>query len=368
MKTILSDTTEDLRIESVKPLISPAILIEELPLNQAGVNFITEARTNAEKIIKGKDDRLLVIVGPCCIHDPQAALAYGSLLKEAITQYQEELHIIMRVYFEKPRATLGWKGLINDPLLDNSFKINYGLKLARKLLIDLTQMGISAGTGFLDTIIPQFISDLISWGSIGGHISDSQVHRELASGLSMPIGFKNSEDGNVQIAIDAIRTAQHPHHFLSVTQHGIPAIIHTKGNDFCHVTLRGSHLNTNYDSKSVNAVHQALKVEQLNDRIMIDCSHDNSRHDHTRQSLVVANICEQLEAGTSAICGVMFESNLVAGKQVVEPGKPLIYGKSITDACISWDETHALLEKLAQAVKKRKKQFLFAPDKADIVK
>lgn len=347
-------TTDDLRISSLKPLISPAILMEECPLTQEGIDLISRARLEAEAIIKGKDDRLLVVVGPCSIHDVGAALAYAALLKDSIYQYKKELLIIMRVYFEKPRTTIGWKGLINDPTLDNSFNINHGLKVARQLLLDLTHMGIPAGTEFLDTIIPQFISDLVSWGAIGARTTESQIHRELASGLSMPVGFKNGTDGNIQIAIDAIGSAQHPHHFLSVTKHGIPAIVGTKGNPSCHLILRGSNQATNYDAESVNAAANALKAQNLPSRVMIDCSHGNSRKDHTRQALVVADICEQLAAGSQNICGLMLESNLIAGKQSLTPGKPLTYGQSITDACISWEETQVLLAKLAQAVKARR--------------
>lgn len=349
-------TTDDLRISSLKPLISPAILMEECPLNQEGIDLISQARLDGEAIIKGKDDRLLVIVGPCSIHDIDAALKYGVLLKENIQRYKNDLHIIMRVYFEKPRTTIGWKGLINDPTLDNSFNINHGLKMARQLLLDLVHMGVPAGTEFLDTIIPQFISDLVAWGAIGARTTESQIHRELASGLSMPVGFKNGTDGSIQIAIDAIGSAQHPHHFLSVTKHGIPAIVETRGNNSCHLILRGGNKATNYDAESVNAASAALQAQNLPSRIMIDCSHGNSRKDHTRQALVVTDICTQLAAGSQNICGVMLESNLVAGKQALESGKPLTYGQSITDACISWEDTVPVLDQLAEAVRARRKK------------
>ena len=348
------DTTDDLRISSLKPLISPAILMEEYPLDQKDIALITKARKTAEKIVHGEDDRLLVIVGPCSIHDPEAALAYASLLRQAMLKHKNELHIIMRVYFEKPRTTIGWKGLINDPLLDDSFNINLGLKTARKLLVNLTKMGIPVGTEFLDTIIPQFISDIISWGAIGARTTESQIHRELASGLSMPVGFKNGTDGNVQIAIDAIGSATHPHHFLSVTKHGIPAIVSTTGNNSCHAILRGSKSGTNYDSDSISTVVDKLNHAKVNSRVMIDCSHGNSNKDHTKQAQVAQAICQQINAGSRAINGVMLESNLVAGNQSLKPGSSLIYGKSITDACIAWGETEELLQQLADAIKSQR--------------
>lgn len=347
-------STDDLRIESMRPLISPAILIEELPLTETATQTITTARQTAEAIVTGIDDRLLVVVGPCSIHDPQAALDYGSLLKLAIEKYQKELCIIMRVYFEKPRTTVGWKGLINDPYLDGSFNINKGLHVARKLLLDLNNQEIACGTEFLDTIIPQFISDLIAWGAIGARTTESQIHRELTSGLSMPVGFKNGTDGNMQIACDAINSAKHPHHFLSVTKHGIPAIVSTKGNNSCHIILRGGKDATNYDAASISQAEKMLSATGIKQGIMVDCSHGNSSKDHRRQTIVANTLCEQINAGNKSICGVMLESNLVSGRQDLQKDKSLVYGKSITDACISWDETQSIFDNLAAAVLSRR--------------
>lgn len=349
-------TTDDLRINSLRPLISPAILIEELPLTNTAAHTITQARRSAEAIVQGKDERLLVIVGPCSIHDPQAALDYGSLLKQAAEKHKDDLCIIMRVYFEKPRTTVGWKGLINDPSLNGDFNINQGLRVARDLLIELSDQGVPCGTEFLDTIIPQFISDVVAWGAIGARTTESQIHRELTSGLSMPVGFKNGTDGNMQIACDAIKSAQHPHHFLSVTKHGIPAIVSTSGNDACHMILRGGKNETNYDSASILRAVNMLNNGGIKQGVMIDCSHGNSKKDHRRQAEVTQSVCEQVSAGNESICGVMLESNLVSGKQDLTSDEPLVYGKSITDACISWDETQGLLEQLAQATQQRRQQ------------
>jgi 3-deoxy-7-phosphoheptulonate synthase len=348
------NSTDDLRISSLRPLVSPAILMEEFPVNDQTTRVVTQARQQASDIIQRKDDRLLVIAGPCSIHDPDAALAYGSLLRQAKEQFADDLLLIMRVYFEKPRTTVGWKGLINDPQLDNTFNINHGLKSARKLLLELNQQGVPAATEFLDTIIPQFISDLIAWGAIGARTTESQIHRELASGLSMPVGFKNGTDGNIQIAIDAIGSSRHPHHFLSVTKHGIPAIVNTTGNQDCHVILRGAKQNTNYQAPCIEQVSEQLRQAQLNSGIMIDCSHGNSQKDHTRQAIVAQEVGQQVAQGNDALCGVMLESNLVAGKQELTPGQPLTYGKSITDACICWDETLTVLQQLADAVRQRR--------------
>lgn len=347
-------TTADLRIKTIKPLISPAILTEQLPLSDKTAKLIGQARHAATQIIHGKDDRLLVVVGPCSIHDPKAAIEYAEKLQAVAKQLQDELCIIMRVYFEKPRTTVGWKGLINDPHLDGSFAINQGLHIARQLLLDINDMGLAAGTEFLDAIIPQFISDLISWGAIGARTTESQVHRELASGLSMPIGFKNGTTGDVQIAIDAIRAAQHHHHFIGVTKDGLAAIVSTAGNDACHVILRGSNTGPNYDSHHINQVANLLKNAHLPAYAMVDCSHGNSNKDYLRQANVVADLCEQLAAGNSALCGIMLESNLIAGKQALSDGKNLVYGQSVTDGCIDWTETSRLLHQLAQAVKARR--------------
>jgi len=347
--------TDDLRIRELKPLIAPAILIEELPVTEAVTATVTSARESATRIIKGQDDRLLVVVGPCSIHDTEAALDYAGRLKPYIESTADQLSVIMRVYFEKPRTTVGWKGLINDPDLDGSFNINRGLHKARKLLIDLGEMGVPSGSEFLDTISPQFIADLVSWGAIGARTTESQVHRELASGLSVPVGFKNGTDGNIQIAIDAIRAARHPHHFLSVTKQGLSAIVSTAGNDACHVILRGSNAGPNYSPEATATVAAALRAAGLPEYIMIDCSHGNSRKDYRRQPQVAREIAEQVAAGSETICGVMLESHLVEGRQNYEPGKPLVYGQSITDACISWESTVPLLELLADAVARRRR-------------
>ena len=319
-------------------------------------NLVSNTRQSAEKIIYGRDDRLIVVVGPCSIHDPKAALEYATRLKPLINHFQDELLLIMRVYFEKPRTTVGWKGLINDPKLDGSFEIHLGLRTARKLLLEINELGVSTGTEFLDTIIPQFIADLISWGAIGARTTESQVHRELASGLSLPIGFKNGTTGDVQIAIDAVKAARHSHHFLSVTKQGIGAIVNTAGNDACHVILRGSNRGTNYDAESIAAAVKLLQEAELPGHLMVDCSHGNSGKDHARQTFVVKSLSEQISSGSKFICGVMLESNLVAGKQPLHHGENLVYGQSVTDACISWEETKPLLKELAEAVKQRRKK------------
>jgi 3-deoxy-7-phosphoheptulonate synthase len=348
-------TTDDLRIRSLNPLISPALLMHEIPTTPDAIDTIIQAREAASRIMNYADNRLLVIVGPCSIHDVDGALEYAARLKKLIDQHQNELCIVMRIYFEKPRTTVGWKGLINDPYLDNSFQINQGLKLARKLLLDLAEMGVPSATEFLDTIVPQFISDLVAWGAIGARTTECQLHRELASGLSMPVGFKNGTNGNVQIAIDALLSAQHPHHFLSVTKHGVPAIVSTLGNDSCHVILRGSSGGTNYSAAQIAEVEEMQKAAQIHKRIMVDCSHGNSQKDHRKQSNVIHDLAAQLNNGSQMLGGVMLESNLVEGKQALIPGKKLVYGQSITDACIAWEETVVLLEELAQAVKMRNK-------------
>jgi 3-deoxy-7-phosphoheptulonate synthase len=346
--------TDDLRVQSLSPLIAPAILIEEWPLDLNMVKLISSARLQAEKIIQGTDDRLLMVVGPCSIHDVEAALDYAIKLKQIIDRFSDDLCIIMRVYFEKPRTTIGWKGLINDPMLDNSFKINYGLRLARKLLIDLAQVGVPAGTEFLDPIVPQFIADAISWGAVGARTAESQLHRELASGLSMPVGFKNGTSGDIQIAIDALHSAQHPHHFLSVTKQGIPAIVSTKGNQACHLILRGGRL-PNYFSSDVLAANQRLIEAGLNTGVMVDASHGNSQKNHANQKIAVENIIAQVSQGSFAISGLMLESNLVAGRQDLRVKTDLVYGQSITDPCIDMVETSNLLTQLAKAVQARRK-------------
>ena len=346
--------TDDLRIAELRPLTSPAILMEELPISEAVSNLITKTRTVAGNVIRGEDDRLVVIVGPCSIHDPDAALDYAGRLVKLIDRLQDDLVIIMRVYFEKPRTKVGWKGLINDPYLDNSFKINHGLRIARKLLVDLGELGMPAGSEFLDTITPQFIADLVSWGAIGARTTESQIHRELASGLSMPVGFKNGTDGNIQIAIDAIGAAQSPHHFLSVTKQGISAIVATSGNDSCHLILRGASNGPNYSETAIKAATKKLRAADVTGRVMVDFSHGNSNKDHTRQVLVAEDICRQLANGSKRICGVMVESNLKAGKQALKDAASLEYGLSVTDACISWEMTEPVLESLAEAVRQRR--------------
>ncbi len=346
--------TDDVHIGELRPLIPPAILMEELPMSDAASNLVAGARSQIQNLISGDDDRLLVVVGPCSIHDPTAALEYAKKLLPVAKQYEQELCVIMRVYFEKPRTTVGWKGLINDPNLDSSFNINKGLRLARKLLLDLADLGIPVGSEFLDTISPQFIADLISWGAIGARTTESQIHRELASGLSMPVGFKNGTDGNIQIAVDAIGAAGFPHHFLSVTKQGISAIVTTTGNRFCHLILRGGASGPNYHEESIMSTAEQLHAANINECIMVDCSHGNSNKDYRRQPLVVEDLCRQIAAGSRHIFGVMIESHLKAGNQKLVAGEELEYGKSITDACISWEMTEPALADLAEAVRARR--------------
>ena len=348
------EITDDARIVGYRPLLPPAILMEELPLTEHASHVVSRARREAEAILTGHDDRLLVVVGPCSIHDPKAALEYADRLQTAAERHAGELQIIMRVYFEKPRTTVGWKGLINDPHLDGSFDINNGVRMARRLLLELANRGLAAGTEFLDVITPQFIADLIAWGAIGARTTESQIHRELASGLSMPVGFKNGTDGNVQIAVDAIGAARHAHHFLSVTKQGISAIVTTRGNAHCHVILRGSNNGPNYDADAVAACAATLEKAGLPGRMMIDCSHGNSRKDHNRQPGVAAEIAAQVAAGSRAIAGLMLESHLREGKQNHTASTPLVYGQSITDACISWEATEPVLATLAEAVQARR--------------
>ena len=346
--------TDDLRIAQLRPLIPPAILMEELPITEMASTTVADARDEATRIVRGEDDRLLVIVGPCSIHDPGAALEYAELLVDERNALRADLAIFMRVYFEKPRTTVGWKGLINDPKLDNSFDINTGLRTARKLLLDLANLGLGVGSEFLDTISPQFIADLISWGAIGARTTESQVHRELASGLSVPVGFKNGTDGNIQIALDAIRAARNPHHFLSVTKQGLSAIVTTTGNDACHVILRGSTTGPNHEPESIAEVARLLRDHGLRDRIMVDCSHGNSRKDFRLQSVVAESLAEQIAAGSQTISGIMLESHLVEGRQDLVPGKALVRGQSITDPCLGWRDTVPVLRRLAEAVQQRR--------------
>ena len=347
--------TDDLRIKEIRELTPPSHLIREFPCGQLASTTVHLAREAAHKIIHGEDDRLLVIVGPCSIHDPKAAQQYAEQLAEIRHQYAEDLEIIMRVYFEKPRTTIGWKGLINDPDLDGSFRINHGLRVARELLLNINEQGVPAGTEYLDMITPQYIADLIAWGAIGARTTESQVHRELASGLSCPVGFKNGTDGNVKIAIDAIKAAQHDHVFLSVTKGGHSAIVVTSGNDDCHAILRGGK-QPNFDEKSVGACCAELEKSGLRGSVMIDASHSNSHKKHAEQITVIDDICGQIAEGSNQIMGVMIESNLVEGNQPLVAGKEseLIYGKSITDACINWDDTVKVIKKLSHAVRERR--------------
>jgi 3-deoxy-7-phosphoheptulonate synthase len=343
--------TDDLRIQSIRPLLPPAILEEELPMSERAATTVAEARRAAEAIVRGDDRRLLVIVGPCSIHDTTAALDYASRLGRLAERLRERIFVVMRVYFEKPRTTVGWKGLLNDPDLDGSFAINKGLRLARKLLLDLAEMGVPAGTEFLDTITPQFIASLVSWGAIGARTTESQVHRQLASGLSMPVGFKNGTDGSIAVAVDAVRAAAHPHHFPGVTHEGLSAIVATRGNDACHIILRGGSAGPNYDARCVAQAASLLDAAKLRPRVMVDCSHGNSQKDPLRQVVVARDIAADVRAGSGRILGVMIESHLVAGRQDLVPGQPLCYGQSITDACIDWPTTEETLEELAAAVR-----------------
>ncbi len=346
--------TDDVRIDKLRPLIPPAILMEELPLTPEMTSTVATSRAEVAKCLNGESDKLVVVVGPCSIHDTKAALEYGALLRRAIEEHQDELVILMRVYFEKPRTTVGWKGMINDPGMDNSFNINMGLRTARKLLSDLTAQGIPTGTEFLDTITPQFIADLVSWGAIGARTTESQIHRELASGLSMPVGFKNGTDGNTDIAVAAIGAANHPHNFLSVTKQSLAAIVSTKGNPNCHVILRGSSQGPNYDSESVGEAVAKLNKANVTHRLMVDCSHGNSKKDHTRQPLVAEDVSKQIASGGTNIFGLMIESHINEGRQNLENPDELNYGQSITDACLGWEQTAAVLANLADAVKKRR--------------
>jgi len=347
--------TDDLRITGLQEVIPPQQLLEDVKVSDFGRKTIFETRNAIHNILSGKDDRVLVIVGPCSVHDPDAALEYAKRLKEQCELHQKELLIVMRVYFEKPRTTVGWKGLINDPNLDDSYEINKGLHLARQLLANINDMGVPAGTEFLDLITPQYLADLISWGAIGARTTESQVHRELASGLSCPVGFKNGTDGTLKIAVDALTSASQPHSFLSLTKQGHSAIFTTTGNDDVHVILRGGK-QPNYDAKNVNIAAEQLRKANLPEMIMIDASHANSEKKFQRQVDVSADIAEQIANGDKRIMGIMLESHLVEGRQDVVNGNELTYGQSITDACISWETTVPVLNKLADAVEQRRKK------------
>ena len=345
--------TDDLRIKWTKVVLPPVFLEEEMPTTDAAAVTVLQARREVSDILAGRDHRLIVVVGPCSVHDVAAAREYARRLKPVIAELSDELRIIMRVYFEKPRTTVGWKGLINDPHLDQSYKINDGLRLARRLLLDLAEMGVPAGTEFLDMITPQYFAGLVSWGAIGARTTESQVHRQLVSGLSCPVGFKNATSGDVQVAIEAVQSAAHQHTFLGHTKHGQSAIFVTTGNPDCHIILRGGRGRVNYTSDAVNDACAQLKKAGLPGHVMVDCSHANSGKDHTRQAAVCRELATQIAGGNNQVLGVMLESNLVAGAQKLEPGKPLVYGQSITDACIGWDETLELLRELATAKKRQ---------------
>jgi len=347
--------TSDLHVESNRPLVPPAILLEELPLGDSGSLAVARAREEIIAVLRGEDDRLMVIVGPCSIHDPRAALEYGRGLQALATELEDDLCVVMRVYFEKPRTTVGWKGLINDPRLDGSYVINEGLRVARRLLLDLVALELPAACEFLDPITPQFISDLVSWGAIGARTVESQVHRELASGLSMPVGFKNGTEGGIQVAIDAVRAAGHPHRFLGVTEQGLAGIVATRGNPDCHIILRGGAGGPNSDPASVQRALAALRDAGVLPRLLVDTSHGNSRKDFRRQPAVAREIAAQVARGEAGICGVMMESFLVDGRQELTDPARLVYGQSITDACMGWEMTVPVLRDLAAAVRERRK-------------
>jgi 3-deoxy-7-phosphoheptulonate synthase len=349
---------DDQRIQNVIPLPPPEHLIRFFPIaGTAAEALISQTRHAVRQIMHGEDDRLLVVIGPCSIHDPDAAIEYAKRLKVLREQYKGTLEIVMRVYFEKPRTTVGWKGLINDPYLDESYRIDEGLRIARQLLLEINRLGVPAGSEFLDVISPQYIGDLISWGAIGARTTESQVHRELSSGLSAPIGFKNGTDGNIRIATDAIQAAARPHHFLSVHKNGQVAIVETKGNPDCHVILRGGK-TPNYDAAHVEAACNELVAAKLHGSLMVDCSHANSSKQHQKQIEVAADVAAQMRGGSKRIFGVMVESHLVGGAQKFTPGKDdqtkLVYGQSITDACIDWDDSAQVLQVLSDAVKARR--------------
>ncbi|MFB2641015.1 3-deoxy-7-phosphoheptulonate synthase AroG [Shewanella bicestrii] len=346
---------DDVRINEVKELLPPIAILERFPASENAAATVFNARQSIHNILARQDDRLLVVIGPCSIHDPKAALEYGQRLVALRERYQDQLEVVMRVYFEKPRTTVGWKGLINDPYMDNSFKLNDGLRTARKLLVDLNDSGMPTAGEFLDMITPQYVADMMCWGAIGARTTESQVHRELASGLSCPVGFKNGTDGTIKVAIDAIGAANAPHHFLSVTKFGHSAIVSTKGNPDCHIILRGGR-EPNYSASHVAQISEQLKKAKLVDNIMIDFSHANSSKQYQRQMDVANDVAEQVAAGNEAIFGVMVESHLVEGRQDLIEGQALCYGQSITDACIGWDDTERLLAVLNQSVIARRQR------------
>ncbi|GAC1339568.1 MAG: 3-deoxy-7-phosphoheptulonate synthase AroG [Myxococcales bacterium] len=345
---------DDVRIRDIRELSPPELVLRELPASEEMAATVFSARQAIHELLAGGGERLLVVIGPCSIHDPRSALEYARRLAAEAARLSEDLLVVMRVYFEKPRTTVGWKGLINDPRLDGSFEINEGLRLARGLLAQITALGLPCGTEFLDTITPQYTADLIAWGAIGARTTESQIHRELASGLSSPVGFKNGTDGNVRIAVEAIRSATSPHAFLSVTKSGRSAIVTTNGNEDCHVILRGGRA-PNYDAASVDAACKELAQAGLPERVMIDCSHANSRKQHRLQIEVAREVSAQVAGGEARILGLMVESHLHEGKQDLVQGVPLQYGRSITDACLGWEESVAVLEGLARAARERRR-------------
>ena len=347
--------TDDIRIDEIRQLLPPSLLLSELPILESSAQLINSTRSDIDSVLNGLSDKLLVVVGPCSIHDQKAAIDYAEHVKKWISTYSNDLLIVMRVYFEKPRTTVGWKGLINDPSLDNSFDINNGLKIARSLLSEINEMGVPAGTEFLDAISPQYYADLISWGAIGARTTESQIHRELASGLSMPIGFKNGTGGSIKIAVDGIKAASQPHHFLSVTKQGVSGIVKTRGNKSCHIILRGSSNGPNCDSDSINETSKLLKDNDLPGQLMVDCSHGNSLKDYKRQVSVAENLSEQISNGSKDIASVMIESNLVEGNQKISSNlSDLVYGQSVTDSCVGLEDTEKILTMFADAVQKRR--------------
>ena len=350
------DTTriDDVRIGAVRPLISPALLLDELPVPQGTQTLVETSRAQIAEVLAHRDDRLVVVVGPCSIHDHDQAIEYAKLLKAKADALKDDLFIVMRVYFEKPRTTVGWKGYINDPRLDGSFRINEGLRAARQLLLDINALGLPTGTEFLDLLSPQYIADLVSWGAIGARTTESQSHRQLASGLSCPVGFKNGTDGGIKVAADAILAANSSHAFMGMTKMGMAAIFETRGNDDAHVILRGGKNGPNYDAASIEASCAVLRAAGLREQVMVDCSHANSNKSHERQIDVAQDLARQLAQGEHRIVGVMIESNLEAGRQDLKPGVPLQYGVSITDACLSWQQTEPVLDVLAEAVRHRR--------------
>ena len=347
--------TDDIRIDEIRQLLPPSLLLSELPILESSAQLINSTRSDIDNVLNGLSDKLLAVVGPCSIHDQKAAIEYADHVRKWISKYSNDLLIVMRVYFEKPRTTVGWKGLINDPSLDNSFDINNGLKIARSLLSEINEMGVPAGTEFLDAISPQYYADLISWGAIGARTTESQIHRELASGLSMPIGFKNGTGGSIKIAVDGIKAASQPHHFLSVTKQGVSGIVKTRGNKSCHIILRGSSNGPNCDSDSINETSRLLKDNDLPGQLMVDCSHGNSLKDYKRQVSVAENLSEQISNGSKDIASVMIESNLVEGNQKISSNlSDLVYGQSVTDSCVGLEDTEKILSMFADAVQKRR--------------